>query len=132
MMQNMTDKYPGARITSFGDTAELMDTLAGLVVSGEKTATCSSYSSWLSEPVHPGEYFIVVNSRQQLVCVIQTRVLRYLRFCDVSEELAALEGEDDKTLTSWRSGHEAFFTREGTFSPEMALMFEEFILVERL
>ncbi|MEJ2019298.1 MAG: ASCH domain-containing protein, partial [Maritimibacter sp.] len=41
------------------------------------------------------------------------------------------EGEDDD-LAGWQKGHEAFFTRNGGFDPEMMLVFEHFELVEDL
>jgi hypothetical protein len=42
------------------------------------------------------------------------------------------EGEDDRTLTSWRSGHERYFRRLGVFAPDMPLICERFRLVELL
>ncbi len=41
-----------------------------------------------------------------------------------------LEGEDDLSLESWRREHQRFFQNEGTFHPEMELVFETFQLVE--
>jgi uncharacterized protein YhfF len=46
--------------------------------------------------------------------------------------MAAKEGEGDKSLAFWQQGHRAFFSREGSFSPDMWLVFEEFELVEAI
>lgn len=43
-----------------------------------------------------------------------------------------MEGEDNKSLAFWQQGHRAFFSREGSFAPDMWLVFEEFELVETL
>jgi uncharacterized protein YhfF len=56
--------------------------------------------------------------------------LSIIRFDEMSPELAALEGEGDLSLAYWRSAHQAFFEREGTWSPEMELVYEEFAVIE--
>lgn len=48
----------------------------------------------------------------------------------MTAELAAREGEGDLSLAYWQQGHQAFFEREGTWSPEMELIYEEFALIE--
>jgi uncharacterized protein YhfF len=55
-----------------------------------------------------------------------------VRYDQVTAEMAAKEGEGDKSLAFWREGHREFFTREGTFAADMWLVFEEFALVEIL
>ena len=55
-----------------------------------------------------------------------------MRYDRVTAEMAAKEGEGDKSLAFWRQGHQEFFTREGTFAPDMWLVFEEFEWVETL
>ena len=52
------------------------------------------------------------------------------RFDEIDAEWAIVEGEDDRTLDSWRRGHEAYFTREGVFEETMPLWCERFRLVE--
>ncbi|MFT7108295.1 MAG: hypothetical protein ACJAVT_002830, partial [Yoonia sp.] len=54
-----------------------------------------------------------------------------VRYCDVTEEMALYEGEND-TLLGWRKDHKAYFKRGGHFDPEMMLVFEYFELVEDL
>ena len=56
-----------------------------------------------------------------------------IRRCDaVDASFAWDEGEGDRSLASWRRGHEAFFARNGGFSPDMELVCERFRLVEIL
>lgn len=56
--------------------------------------------------------------------------LRLIRFNEMSPELAALEGEGDLSLAYWQSAHQAFFEREGTWAPDMELVYEEFAVIE--
>ncbi|VTR23754.1 Uncharacterised protein [Serratia fonticola] len=42
-------RYPGAIAWPFGDSAEMADELADLVIKGVKTATCCSLSSFKNE-----------------------------------------------------------------------------------
>ncbi|AVA39612.1 ASCH domain-containing protein [Proteus mirabilis] len=132
MLELIKKKYPTAICWSFGDNPQLADELAQLVVERKKTATCSSLSGFFSDPVTPtiGGYNIILNSQGVPVCVIRTRSLTLMRFSEVSEQLASKEGEGDLSLSYWQQGHKEFFMREGTYSPDMELIFEEFELIE--
>ena len=50
----------------------------------------------------------------------------------MTSELASKEGEGDLSLEYWKEGHIRYFEREGTYSEEMELVFEEFELTEIL
>lgn len=132
MLKILKKKYPTAISWSFGDNAQLADELAMLVVEGKKTATCSSLNGFFSDSVIPviGGFNIILNSQNEPVCVIRTRSLQLIRFDEVTEELAKREGEGDLNLAHWQEGHKEFFSREGTFSEDMELVFEEFELIE--
>ncbi len=56
--------------------------------------------------------------------------LRLIRFNEMSPELAALEGEGDLSPAYWQSAHRAFFEREGSWAPDMELVYEEFAVIE--
>ena len=73
----------------------------------------------------------MLDGQGKAACVIRTLTLRLIRFNEMSPELAALEGEGDLSLAYWQSAHQAFFEREGTWTPDMELIFEEFAVVER-
>lgn len=126
------DKYPQALCWAFGDSPELADELADLVVAGKKRGTCGSLASYQKElpPVTPGTLHIILNGKGDAVCVIRTMALRIIRFDEMSPELAALEGEGDLSLAYWQSAHQAFFEREGSWSAEMELVYEEFAVIE--
>ena len=126
-------KYPTATAWSFGDSPQLADELAALVLSGKKTATCSALQACIQENALPvvGAYSIILDGRGKPVCAIRTQVTRLLRFNEVTESLARKEGEGDLSLAHWQKEHKRFFAREGTWSPEMELVFEEFALIER-
>lgn len=126
----LQQRYPQALVWGFGDSSEMADELAALVIRGDKRASCGALASYLKEPILPGSYNITLNGRHQPVCVIRIIALRVVRYCDVSAELARLEGEGDRSLAYWQHSHQAFFEREGIWAPDMELVFEEFELVE--
>lgn len=131
-LEQLNVKYPQALAWAIGDSAELANELADLVVKGKKTASCGSLAAYQSEnnPPKVGSYHIILNGQQEPVCVIRITSLRLVRFCDVDEAFARKEGEGDLSLTYWRTEHQRFFTQAGGFSEEMELVAEEFELVE--
>lgn len=133
-VESLQAHYPGAGAWSFGDSPAMADELAELVRQGRKRATCCSLVAWLAESAPPtvGSYHIILNGQQQPVCVIRVISQRLVKFSDVTAEFASKEGEGDLSLEYWRSEHEAFFTREGTFSADMELVAEEFQLIAAL
>ncbi len=52
-----------------------------------------------------------------------------MRFCDVYEQFALLEGEND-SLDEWQEDHKRYFERNGGFDESMELVCECFELVE--
>ncbi|WP_434637453.1 ASCH domain-containing protein [Klebsiella sp. I138] len=126
------EKYPQASCWSFGDSPEMADELVALVIAGKKRGTCCAFVSYQADehPVTPGAMHIVLNGAGEAACIIRTLSLRIIRFNEMSAELAALEGEGDLSLAYWQQAHQAFFTREGSWSPDMELVFEEFVVIE--
>ena len=122
---------------AFGDSAALADRLLDCVISGSKRATCGSLDGYQargeSVPV-VGEYSVVCDGSGSARCVLQTTEIRIVAFEDVDAAFAADEGEGDRSLESWRSGHTAYFERELTSlglktSPRMPLVCERFALL---
>jgi len=134
LVENLKLKYPGARAWAFGDSPEMANELADLVVKGIKTASCGSLASFNADDAAPGpgSYHIILNSQGVPVCVIRMVSLRLVRFCEVTEAFARKEGEGDLSLAYWREEHQAFFTREGVYAEDMELVAEEFVVVEVL
>ncbi len=117
LVASLKEKYPGAIAWAFGNSCEMADELAALVVQGVKTASCGSLSSFINEDDAPtiGGYNIILNGKGEPVCVIRTVAMRILRFCDVTEEFARKEGEGDLSLKYWQEVHKAFFENEGCY-----------------
>ncbi len=119
---------------SFGDDA---DRLAELVRTGVKKATCSLLCFYESEgePLpQAGEYSVILDSREEAVCIIRTTNVSVTTFDQVSEKHAFLEGEGDRTLDYWKRVHQAFFSEEllsagKTFSSTAELVCEEFEVI---
>ena len=126
------DKYPSAFCWSFGDSAELADELAALVIAGKKRGTCGSLAGYQQEqpPVTPGAYHIVLDGQGKAVCVLRALVRRVCGVNEMSPGLASLEGAGALSLAYWQSAHQAFFEHEGTWAPDMELVYEEFAVIE--
>lgn len=115
------------------------DQLAHLVVTGEKTATASAYPLYAidNEPLPAeGEYSVILDSKDNAVCMIQTKRVYVIPFRNVTDEHARKEGEGDKSLAYWRDVHERVFTEWMkevglTFTPDMGVVCEEFEVVFR-
>ena len=126
--------YPGAETFTFGDNRELCNRLLGLVRSGRKTATCGALRDYETEgetlPV-PGRFDIALDWDGNPALVIETIAVDRMRFCDVPEQFALAEGEND-SLAGWRSDHRRYFERNGGWAPEMVLVCERFRLVDDL
>ena len=115
---------------SFGDSPELADELAELVLAGKKRATCWAASEGPKTQV--GKQWVVLDGSGVPVAVIETIELTQRRFDEVDAAFAFEEGEGDRTLASWRRAHRNYFGRQGTFAPDMLLNCERFRLLARL
>lgn len=83
---------------SFGVEADL---LVHLVATGEKTATASAYPLYEleNEPLPAiGAYSVILDSKDNAICIIQTKKVTIVPFYAVTAEHAHKEGEGDKSL----------------------------------
>jgi len=121
----------------FGDTTELAAALAHLVIKGVKRGTTGWLAAANHEGVaipHVGMVSIVTDRFGHALCAIRTESLEQLRFADIGERHAWVEGEGDRTLADWRAGHLSYFHREATrlgltFSEDEIVFFEHFRLL---
>ena len=132
-MTNLPPQYATSIQFSFGDSPELADELLALLLAGKKTATCGALRDHGpgKEPlpqVHRRD--VVLNGAGQPACVIETQSVEIKRFDDIDPAFTTREGEGD--YAQWRAGHEAYFARNGGFSPDMDIVCETFRLVEVL
>lgn len=105
------------------------DELARLVNQGKKTATASAYDLYLleGEPLpQVGSYDVILDSKDQAVCIIEITSVYLVPFGDVSSEHARKEGEGDLSLSSWRKIHRQFFS---PYFKEKGLEFSETSLI---
>ena len=121
---NSPTTYEGLKTFKFGDSVELADRLAALVVAGVKTGTCSAAVHGPDAEI--GERQICLNGAGTPVCEIETVSMQTLPFASVTPEMAALEGEGDLSYRYWREAHEAYYQREGTWATDMDVIFETF------
>ena len=113
------------------------DKLAQLVLEGIKVATASAYPLYEQEGEmlpQEGSYSVILNARDEAVCIIRTTKVYCRPFLDVSDEHARKEGEGDQSLDYWREVHRDFFTREMeaaglAFDENMPVVCEEFLRV---
>jgi uncharacterized protein YhfF len=121
----------------FGDNPALADELAGLVLRGIKTATCSAVTELeaAGEPIpRAGELSIILDGGGSPVCLIETIQVEIRPFNQVDARFAYDEGEDDRSLESWRREHRRYFKRVfasfgETPSEEMPVVCERFRVI---
>lgn len=123
----------------FGDTEEMADELADLVLRGTKRATTGSLWSYEAEeqPLpKTGGLSIVTDWSGQPLCVIEAQSVETLPFDSVTTEFAATEGEGDGSLSFWQQAHREFFTRDCArlgkeFNESMPVVCERFAVIYR-
>ena len=134
-MSDVPEKYKDLPRWAFGDNPSLADELLALVLIGKKTASCCSLSQYQDEawPMPElGDRWIVLDGAERPRCVIETTGIEVKRFDQVDAQFAHDEGEGDQSYAYWRKAHEAYFTRQGRFSPDMLVVCERFRLIEVL
>jgi uncharacterized protein YhfF len=109
----MTDEPRGPLpVVEFAFPGELRDRLVAAILAGEKTATTGLLVEWEldGEPIpRAGERFLVVDSSEAPVAIIEIEDVRVLRLADVDVAVAEDEGEGFTTVAEWRRDHEAFW-----------------------
>ncbi|EHK0035611.1 ASCH domain-containing protein [Vibrio parahaemolyticus] len=88
---------------------------ADLILRGEKRASCS-LEYWYSQKGEPmpevGHLQVVSDWEGMPTCIIELTSVSKCKYCDVTAEFAAEEGEGDKSLSWWRKAHWKFFSLE--------------------
>jgi uncharacterized protein YhfF len=115
---------------SFGDSPAMADELADLVLAGRKRATCWAVGDGPMTDV--GKRIVMLDGAGIPKAVLETVELVQRRFSEIDEGFAFDEGEGDRTLEYWKTAHQQYFERHGTFNAEMLLYCERFRLIERI
>ncbi|GAA1485655.1 hypothetical protein GCM10009625_24590 [Brachybacterium fresconis] len=119
---------------AFGATPEHADDLLALVLAGTKTGTASALADYGAdgEDAEPlpavGDLSIVLDGADVPRAVLEVTAIDIAAFDEVTAEHARAEGEDDRTLASWRRIHEDFWTAHAArgFAPDMPVVCERF------
>ncbi|MDO8145516.1 MULTISPECIES: ASCH domain-containing protein [unclassified Isoptericola] len=119
---------------AFGDSPRLADELLRLVLVGTKTATASlvvEYEDAGEPEPRKGDLSILLDGAGEPRALIRTTQVDRVPFGEVTAEHAWREGEDDRTLESWRTEHERYWRRTlaGTaheFDPSLEVLCERF------
>lgn len=121
---------------AFGATPAHADGLLELVLAGIKTGTASSlwdYEATGDPEPYVGEFSIILDGTGTPRAVLETTDLQTVPFDEVTAEHAHSEGEDDRTLASWRAIHERYWRAHSEnprgFAPDMPVICERFRLV---
>lgn len=118
----------------FGHTPALAAKLVHLVVKGIKRGT-TGWAAAAEREGYPipeaGLVSIVTDRFGYAQCAIRAERVEHLRFGDVAERHAWVEGEGDRTLACWREAHLDYFHDEGarlglTFTEDSIVFFETF------
>jgi uncharacterized protein YhfF len=115
---------------SFGDSPAMADELADLVLAGRKRATCWAVGDGPMTDV--GKRIVMLDGAGIPKAVLETVELVQRRFSEIDEGFAFDEGEGDRTLEYWKTAHQQYFERHGTFNADMLLYCERFLLIERI
>ncbi|MBP6817171.1 MAG: ASCH domain-containing protein [Burkholderiaceae bacterium] len=124
---------------AFGDSPDLADELADLVVTGVKRATASLAIEFgsLGEPLPAaGDVCIVLRGDGLPVAIIERTEVLEQPFGTVDAAFAAREGEGDGSLASWRANHRDYFARVcerlgGTFDECTPVLCQRFEVIWR-
>lgn len=125
---------------TFGSEAEMANDLAKLVFSGEKCGTTSLYQLYELENERipqVDDLNVIIDGKGNPICLIINTEIEILKFRDITEQHAFIEGEGDKSLNYWRDAHIAFFTdsyqenKEVKFDEDSLVVFETFKVIYR-
>lgn len=135
--RKLTEADTDYTVEHFGDTARLADELLEIVLSGTKRAT----AELVSEFSHRGDllprigsHWIACDSTGAPRIIIRSTHLRIGNFASADDAFAYAEGEDDRSLASWRREHRRYWERTtqargATWSEADEIVFEYFSVV---
>lgn len=136
--------HPNALATSntfavdrFGDSLELSNELLDVVITGPKraTATLAAEFQAAGEPLPEiGSHWVACDGHGVPRAILRTVELRIATINTVDAQFAYDEGEDDRTLESWRREHRQYFERTcaargTTYSDDDEIVLERFAVV---
>nr|WP_091186532.1 ASCH domain-containing protein [Microbacterium humi] len=124
-------------VDRFGDSLELANELLEVVINGPKRATATLAAEFRAagEPLPEiGSHWVACDGNGTPRAILRTIELRVATFPEVDERFAWDEGEDDRSLESWRVEHRRYFERTcaargESFSEQDEIILERFAVV---
>ena len=124
----------------FGDSAEMADELADLVLAGTKRATVGAVAEYAvdaaTDGAQPqvGDHSVVLRGDGTPIAVIRTTNVRVGPLSSVDEQFAWDEGEGERTRDWWLAAHRCFFRRTFAargweYDDDLEVVFERFVVV---
>ena len=111
------------------------DKLIELVLKGQKRTTTSLYNEYIKEQESlpkKGEKSIIQYSNNKDACLIVIERVIITQFKNITEELAFIEGEGDKSLKYYKDEHTKIFKEiDKSFSEESKVVFEIFKVLKK-
>lgn len=111
------------------------DKLVELVLKGEKRATTSLYSEYLNdneELPKVGDRSIILFDDGRDACLIEDVEVIVTEFKNITEDLAFIEGEGDKSLDYYRKEHIRIFKNiDSSFDNDSKVVFEIFKVIKK-
>lgn len=128
---------PPVDVFCFGDSPEMADELAALVLAGTKRATAGLLADHEDEGTAvpaAGDHCVVHLGDGRPCAVIRSTEVRVGPLSSVDAAFAWDEGEGDRSLAYWQAAHERFFRRRCAalglaFDDSVEVVFERFELV---
>ncbi|WP_369180785.1 ASCH domain-containing protein [Streptomyces mutabilis] len=105
------------RALELGTAGEMRERLNALVLTGRKTATTGLLAEYVEETEgleFEGERLALLDSDGNCVATIEITGVGLASFGSVTWEHASAEGEGDRSLAEWRTGHRRFWESIGT------------------
>lgn len=123
-------------VFAFGDSSDMADELAALVLAGTKRATAAARAEYDAEGLVPkvGDLSVVHLADGTPVAVIRTTDVHVGPLTSVTDDFAWQEGEGERTRAWWIAAHQAYFRRSlGAaglpYDDHLDVVFERFELV---
>ncbi|MER5477742.1 ASCH domain-containing protein [Streptomyces sp. NPDC002734] len=105
------------RALELGTVGEMRERLNALVLAGRKVATTGLLAEYVEETEgleFVGERLALLGNDGDHVATIEITGVEQAPFGGVTWEHAAAEGEGDRSLDEWRTGHQRFWEDIGT------------------
>ena len=128
------DRYD---VVAFGDSPEMADELADLVINGPKRATAGlarDFGPGGAQMPASGEHVVVIDGRGAPLCIWRTTDVMVKPLIEVDDAFAWDEGEGDRSRDDWLRAHRNFFSRQAAregfdFHDRIETVFERFAIV---